>query len=118
VTHVFRYLSAEVNAHRGARLRSAGVDPLTKVADWPVDAHRRRGSQIALPGGQQGLGEHLDLSRVTVNRALATLRAGAAIRVRPRVIHVLDPAKLVPFAAPNGRRPRVMPAGARLEPPH
>ncbi len=69
--HVLRYLAAEANAHRRSRMRRAASDPIAQVADWLVETERAVGSSIPLPGGQQGLGEELGLSRVTVNRALS-----------------------------------------------
>jgi len=71
--HVLRYLATEVNTHRRSRIRRAASDPVAQVADWLVEKERAIGSSIPLSGGQQGLGEELGLSRVTVNRALSTL---------------------------------------------
>lgn len=88
--HVLRYLAADVNTHRRSWARRAAPDPVAQVADWLVEAERAVGPSIPLPAGQQGLGEELGLSRVTVNRALSALAAAGAIRVRPRLVDVQD----------------------------
>lgn len=92
--HVLRYLAAEVNAHRHAFARRAERRPVTKVADWLLQAQRTTGSAVPLLGGQQGLGEELGLSRVSVNRALSALAAAGAVRVQPRLVVILDTACL------------------------
>lgn len=99
--HVLRYLAAEVNAHRRSRVRRAVPRPVAQVSDWLVEASCASGPGVPLPGGQQGLGEELGLSRVTVNRALATLAAAGAVRVRPRLVTVLDPAQLTSTDRPD-----------------
>jgi CRP/FNR family transcriptional regulator, cyclic AMP receptor protein len=88
--HVLRYLAGEVNRHRHVRVRSADRRPAAQVADWLVEASRRHGPVVRLPGGQQGLGEELGLSRVTVNRALQALARAGVVRLRPGRIEVLD----------------------------
>lgn len=99
---MLRYLAAEVNTHRRARRRRAAPDPIAQVADWLVEMERAVGSSIPLPAGQQGLGEELGLSRVTVNRALSTLAAAGAIQVRLRLINVHNSAYLT-TASTSGR---------------
>jgi len=100
--HVLRYLAAEVNAHRRSRMRRAAPDPIAQVSDWLVERERAVGSSIPLPAGQQGLGEELGLSRVTVNRALSTLAAAGAIQVRLRLVDVHNSAYLT-TASTSGR---------------
>jgi CRP/FNR family transcriptional regulator, cyclic AMP receptor protein len=58
---------------------------------WPG---RNAGARIKLPAAQQGLGEEIGLSRVTVNRALGVLSAAGAIRVEAGAIVALDPSQL------------------------
>jgi CRP/FNR family transcriptional regulator, cyclic AMP receptor protein len=48
------------------------------------------GALVALPGGQAGLGTELGLSRVTVNRALQSLRARGLIEIHAGGVRVLD----------------------------
>ncbi len=100
--HVLRYLAAEVNAHRRSRRRRAASDPIAQVADWLVEMEGAVGSSIPLPAGQQGLGEELGLSRVTVNRALSSLAAAGAIQVRRRLVDVHNSAYLT-TASTSGR---------------
>lgn len=92
--HVLAYLSAEVNRHRRARIRHAAPGPLAQVAVWLAEASRTNGDTVHLAGGQQGLGEEIGLSRVSVNRALQALAAVGAVRVRPRMVTVLDTEQL------------------------
>ncbi len=103
--HVLRYLAAEVNTHRRSQIRHAASDPVAQVADWLVEMECAVGSSIPLAGGQQGLGEELGLSRVTVNRALSALAAAGAIQVRPRLIDVQNSAYLT-TARTSGRATR------------
>jgi CRP/FNR family transcriptional regulator len=98
--HVLRHLSAEVNRDRRARVRAAAPQPAAQIADWIVQSGPQQGSRISLPGAQQGLGEEIGLSRVTVNRALRVLAEAGAIRVEPGVVVVLDLGRL--SAAANG----------------
>jgi len=92
--HVLRYLAAEVNLHRGSRVRHAGPDPLAQLADWLAEACGTTGDVVPLTGGQQGLADELALSRVTVNRGLSALAAAGVIKVRTRRISVIDAARL------------------------
>jgi CRP/FNR family transcriptional regulator len=98
--HVARQLAAEVNGHRRARIRRAAPGPVAQVADWLLEAVTPRGDlvgaghAVTLTGGQQGLGDELGLSRVTVNRALRVLTESGAVRVRPRTVLVLDAEEL------------------------
>ncbi|SFB95500.1 Crp/Fnr family transcriptional regulator [Micromonospora sediminimaris] len=92
--HVLRHLSDQVHRDRRAQVRRAAPQPVTRVAAWVAESMRTRGSRITLPGAQQGLGEEIGLSRVTVNRALQVLVGAGAIRVEPGAIVVLDPSRL------------------------
>lgn len=92
--HVLRHLSAQVNRDRRARVNAAAPRPVVRIAGWISETSRAEGGRIRLPGGQQGLGEELALSRVTVNRALRVLAEVGAIRTEPGVIVVLDPERL------------------------
>ena len=92
--HVLRYLASEVSAQRRSRVRRAAPTPTAQVADWLAEANDAFGPLIYLAGGQQGLGDELGLSRVSVNRALAALAAAGTIRTHPRLVHVLDRAQL------------------------
>lgn len=98
--HVLRHLSEQVNRDRRARVRRAAPQPVAQIADWLAESMRAQGMRITLTGAQQGLGEEIGLSRVTVNRALRVLAEAGAVRIEPGVIVVLDPRRLI--AAANG----------------
>jgi CRP/FNR family transcriptional regulator, cyclic AMP receptor protein len=100
--HVVRHLAAEVNGQRRARIRRAAPGPVAQVADWLLAAAAGRAAVVALPDGQQGLGDELGLSRVTVNRALRALADLDAVRVRPRRVHLLDENLLAACASRRG----------------
>ncbi|MCO1659473.1 Crp/Fnr family transcriptional regulator [Pseudonocardia humida] len=87
--HVLRWLAAEADRQRRSRVRATG-GPVARVADRLIEAGAVAGAAVRLTGGQQGLGEELGLSRVTVNRALRVLVAAGAVRVAPGLVHVLD----------------------------
>lgn len=94
-------LAAEVNAHRHASVRRAERRPIARVADWLLQAYNATGPSIPLPRGQQGLGEELGLSRVSVNRALSALVATGAARVQPRLVVVLEPRQPPLYSGPE-----------------
>ncbi|MER5456276.1 Crp/Fnr family transcriptional regulator [Micromonospora sp. NPDC002389] len=97
--HVLRHLSGQVNRDRRDRVRRAAPQPVARIADWIAEHRPAPGSRIHLPGAQQGLGEEVGLSRVTVNRALRVLVKAGAIRVEPGVVVVVDPRRLTASAA-------------------
>jgi len=96
--HVLRHLSEQVNRDRRARVRTAASAPVGRVADWIAESTHTHGNRIKLPAAQQGLGEEIGLSRITVNRALRVLADAGAIRVEPRTIVVLDARRLADAA--------------------
>ncbi len=100
--HILRHLSGQVNRDRLARVRHATSRPVVRIADWVTESMRTQGRRITLPGAQQGLGEEIGLSRVTVNRALHVLAEAGAIRIEPGVIVVLDPGRLAAAATSTG----------------
>jgi CRP/FNR family transcriptional regulator len=87
--HVLRWFAAEADRQRRALARVA-AGPVSRVADRLIEAGAVAGAAVRLVGGQQGLGEELGLSRVTVNRALRVLVEAGAVRVGPGRVHVLD----------------------------
>jgi CRP/FNR family transcriptional regulator len=97
--HVLRQIAAQVNRDRRARTRAAASRPVARVADWLAEALAGPSRRIALPGGQQGLGEELGLSRVTVNRALRVLVQAGAVRTEPGAVVVLDARRLTAAGA-------------------
>ena len=99
--HVLGWLAAEADRQRRSRVRSA-VGPVARVADRLIEAGAAAGAPVRLTGGQQGLGEELGLSRVTVNRALRALAAAGAVRVRPGLVDVLG-VRLLAAVVDQGR---------------
>ncbi|TDC38683.1 Crp/Fnr family transcriptional regulator [Micromonospora sp. 15K316] len=89
--HVLRHLSEQVNRDRRAVVRRASGRPDTRVASWLLEAGQGRAGRVALPGSQEGLGEEIGLSRVSVNRALRGLAAAGLLRVEPGAVVVIDP---------------------------
>jgi CRP/FNR family transcriptional regulator, cyclic AMP receptor protein len=93
--HVLHYMAVQVNQVRTTLSGRAGFSAATQVAAWLITASRAAGTAvIRLPAGQQGIAEELGLSRVTVNRALQHLVRTGAIRIRPRIVIILEPAAL------------------------
>ncbi|MFC7545451.1 Crp/Fnr family transcriptional regulator [Plantactinospora sp. GCM10030261] len=96
--HLLRHLAGQVNRDRRRQVRAVAGPPVARVADWLASDHGGRDGRIRLPGAQQGLGEHLGLSRVTVNRALRTLARAGVLRVETAAVVVLDPVRLAAAA--------------------
>ncbi|RKN16557.1 Crp/Fnr family transcriptional regulator [Micromonospora musae] len=104
--HVLRHLSEQVNRDRRAMLRRTGR-PEFRVASWLLEAGQERVGRVPLPGSQEGLGEEIGLSRVSVNRALRGLASSGLLRVEPAAVVILDPPGL---AAVRDGSPALPPA--------
>ncbi|MFD0782410.1 Crp/Fnr family transcriptional regulator [Micromonospora azadirachtae] len=89
--HVLRHLSEQVNQDRRAMIRRASGRPVVRVASWLLETGRGSAGRVGLPGSQEGLGEEIGLSRVSVNRALRDLAASGLLRVEPGAVVILDP---------------------------
>ncbi|MEV4808815.1 Crp/Fnr family transcriptional regulator [Micromonospora avicenniae] len=89
--HVLRHLSEQVNQDRRAVVRRSSGRPVVRVASWLLETGRESAGRVGLPGSQEGLGEEVGLSRVTVNRALHDLAASGLLRVEPGAVVILDP---------------------------
>jgi CRP/FNR family cyclic AMP-dependent transcriptional regulator len=72
------------------RVDGALLSAPIRVARWLVRRSRRASDTVVLPAGQVGLGAELGLSRITVNRALQSLRAHDLIEIRPGEVRVVD----------------------------
>lgn len=97
--HVLCYLARQVSQSRDALAARATGTPVRRLVGWLLAATGSGPAPaIRLPAGQQGLAEEIGLSRVTVNRALRQLARDGIVSVRPRVIVVLDPARLATAA--------------------
>lgn len=97
--HVLRHLSEQVNQDRRAMIRRASGRPVVRVASWLLETGRGSTGRVGLPGSQEGLGEEIGLSRVSVNRALRDLAASGLVRVEPGSVVVLDPPGLAAVRA-------------------
>ena len=87
-THVFVQLAGQLRTWQEDLVLTSFADATTRVAAWLVRAAVPR---VRLPGAQQGLAETLGLTRVSVNRALATLTEEGLVRVEPGAVVVLSP---------------------------
>jgi CRP/FNR family transcriptional regulator, cyclic AMP receptor protein len=85
------------------RVDAALLDAPTRVARWLARRIESGADAVPLSAGQAGLGAELGLSRITVNRALQSLRARGLIVVRPGGVRVVDGAGLARRA---GLRPQ------------
>jgi CRP/FNR family transcriptional regulator len=85
-------LARMVRERDHSRVDAALLSAPAHVAKWL--ARRVGGGWVPLPAGQAGLGAELGLSRVTVNRALQSLRARGLIMIRPGGVWVIDAAGL------------------------
>lgn len=101
-THVFLRLAGQLRTWQEDLVLTSFADATTRVAAWLVRAAVPR---VRLPGAQQGLAETLGLTRVSVNRALATLANEGLVRVAPGAVVVLAPELLTLRAqGPCGNR--------------
>ncbi|MGW0523121.1 Crp/Fnr family transcriptional regulator [Crossiella sp. NPDC003009] len=88
--HVLAHLAAQVRTRQDDLVRTHGADAVARIAAWLLTS-ADGDTRVLLPGAQQGLGEHLGLSRVTVNRALRALAADGLIAVEPGAVRLLAP---------------------------
>jgi CRP/FNR family transcriptional regulator len=91
-THVFAILGDQVR--RQHQMRATITLPAeARVATWLLDTATMGANptSVALPGSQHALAELLDLSRVTVNRALNRLQREGLITVGRQSIAILAP---------------------------
>ncbi|MCK2240299.1 MULTISPECIES: Crp/Fnr family transcriptional regulator [unclassified Crossiella] len=88
--HVLAHLAAQVRQRQDDLVRTHSADAVARIAAWLLST-ADGAARVLLPGAQQGLGEHLGLSRVTVNRALRALAADGLIEVEPGAVRLLAP---------------------------
>ncbi|MDT0342176.1 Crp/Fnr family transcriptional regulator [Streptomyces litchfieldiae] len=83
--HVLRVLAAEVRRERARFTAAATRTTEARLADWLLinAGAAGAGGRVPFPGAgtQQDLADHLGVSRVTVNRALARLRRAGLVEV-------------------------------------
>lgn len=88
--HALRYLSAQLTHARQERIDRDTATTPARIARWLTQQRMRHGTLVPLPAGQQGMAEELGLSRVTVNRALQSLRRSGVVRIQRGAVRVLD----------------------------
>jgi CRP/FNR family transcriptional regulator, cyclic AMP receptor protein len=76
------------------RVDAALLSAPARVARWLAWRLDAGGDAVPLLAGQAGLGAELGLSRITVNRALQSLRVRGLIEIRPGEVRVVDVAGL------------------------
>jgi CRP/FNR family transcriptional regulator, cyclic AMP receptor protein len=89
------------------RVDAALLSAPTRIARWLARRLEDGGGVVPLPAGQAGLGAELGLSRVTVNRALQSLRVRGLIEIRSggvRVVDVVGLARRAGLQLPSGSR--------------
>ena len=92
---MLHYLAVQVRQGRAPLYARASLPAATRLAGWLITASQAASTPvIRLPAGQQGIAEELGLSRVTVNCALQHLARTSAIRTRPGIVIILEPATL------------------------
>lgn len=97
--HVLLHLATQVRRQQDELVTLSFGDTTTRVAAWLVRTAGERGSRVVLPGAQEGLGEAIGASRVSVNRALRKLARLGLIRTEPGAVTVLAPELLAQRAA-------------------
>jgi CRP/FNR family cyclic AMP-dependent transcriptional regulator len=90
-SHVLVHLAAQLRHWQGETVRASLADAVTRTAGWLIDAAGDGGSRIELPAGQQGLAESIGMTRVSVNRALATLAREGLVRTEPGAVVIRAP---------------------------
>lgn len=90
-SHVLAHLAAQLRHWQGETVRASLADAVTRTAAWLVAAAGDRGTRIELPAGQQGLAESIGMTRVSVNRALATLAREGLVRTEPGAVVIRAP---------------------------
>lgn len=89
--HVLTVLSRQVREGAEERVRGQLADTTVRTAAWLIRAAARSGPRVILPGAQQGLGEAIGASRVSVNRALRRLAGEGLVRTEPGAVVILAP---------------------------
>lgn len=104
--HVLRVLAGQARRGQRAFTAVATLPAEARLAAWLLEsAADGRSVRVVLTGGQQGLGEALGVSRVTVNRALTRLRRDGLVAVERGAVRLLAPELLRLRAAgrPDGQ---------------
>lgn len=97
--HILVHLATQIRHQQEDLVNISFGDTTTRVAAWLVRAAGEGGVRVILPGAQQGLGEAIGASRVSVNRALKKLTLLGLIRTEPGAVTLLAPELLAQRAA-------------------
>ncbi len=97
--HIMVHLASQIRRQQDDLMNVSFGDTTTRVAAWLVRAAGEGGSRVVLPGAQQGLGEAIGASRVSVNRALKKLALLGLIHTEPGAVTLLAPELLAQRAA-------------------
>ena len=90
--HVLAHLARNLRDQQDDLVRANFADATGRTAAWLLRAAGRSGTTVVvLPGAQQGLAEAIGATRVSVNRALATLAAEGIVHVAPGAVTILAP---------------------------
>lgn len=96
--HVLLRLATQIRHQQDDLVNRSFGDTTTRVAAWLVRKASQGGSRVVLPGAQEGLGEAIGASRVSVNRALRKLARLGLIRTEPGAVTLLAPELLAQHA--------------------
>jgi CRP/FNR family cyclic AMP-dependent transcriptional regulator len=100
--HVLIHLAQQVRQQQQSLVNTRFGDTTTRVAAWLVRAAGEHGTRVLLPGAQEGLGEAVGVTRVSVNRALRSLARDELIRTERGAVTILAP-ELLAHRADVGR---------------
>lgn len=89
--HVLLHLAKQVRGHQQQLVTTAFGDATARVAVWLVRTAAESGTRVPLPRGQDGLGQAIGVTRVSVNRALSGLARDGLVRVEPGAVTILAP---------------------------
>lgn len=90
-SHVLAHLAGQLRRWQAETVRAGLADAATRTAAWLVAAAADGSTRIELPAGQQGLAESIGMTRVSVNRALATLAREGVVRTEPGAVVIRAP---------------------------
>ena len=100
--HVMVQLATQIRRQQDDLATASFGDTTTRIAAWLIRAAGTDSPRVILPGAQEGLGEAVGASRVSVNRALKKLTLLGLIRTEPGAVILLAPELLAHYAGSGG----------------
>lgn len=97
--HVLDYLAQQVRQQQQRLIDHRFGDATTRIGAWLIRAAGDGGTRVLLPSSQEGLGEAVGVSRISVNRALMSLARDGLIRTERGAVTILAPALLAARAS-------------------